>query len=85
VKQQEKNTRYEIRKAINSKKGNYRLANLGLRPSDHLFVFEEGEGSTASKTKFGWGQGCRKISTRQIQSRRHFAISKISKRTRWPT
>jgi hypothetical protein len=55
VKQQEKNTRYEIRKAINSKKGNYRLANLGLRPSNHLFVFEAVKGSTASKTKFGQG------------------------------
>jgi hypothetical protein len=81
VKQQEKNTRREIRKAINSKKGNRRLTNQGLRPSDHLFASGAVEGSTASKTKLGRGQGHHKILARQIQSRRHSAISKISKRT----
>jgi hypothetical protein len=55
VKQQEKNTRYEITKAINNKKGNCRLTNQGLRPLDHLFASEEVEGSTASKTKLGRG------------------------------
>jgi hypothetical protein len=85
VKQQEKNTRYEIRKAINNKKGNCRLTNQGLRPSNHLFASKAIEGSTASKTKLGRGQGRHKISARQIQSQRHSVISKISKRTRLST
>jgi hypothetical protein len=55
VKQQEKNTRYETRKAINNKKGNCRLTNQGLRPSDLLFSSEAVEGSTASKMKLGRG------------------------------
>jgi hypothetical protein len=85
VKQQEKNTRYEIRKTINSKKGNCRLTNQGLRPSDLLSALEAVEGSTASKMKLGQGQGRHKISVGQIQNRRHSAISKISKRTCLPT
>jgi hypothetical protein len=85
VKQQEKNTRCEIRKAINNKKGNHRLNNQGLRPSDDLFSSGAVEGSTASKTKLGRGQGRHKILAEQIQCRRHSAISKISKRTRLST
>jgi hypothetical protein len=57
VKQQEKNTRCEIRKAINSKKRNHRLTNQGMRPSNHLFASGAVEGSIASKDETWSGIG----------------------------
>jgi hypothetical protein len=53
-------------RATKVKRGNYELTNQCLMPSDHLFVSEAVEGSTASKMKLGRGQEHRRISVGHI-------------------
>jgi hypothetical protein len=51
-----------------------------LRPSGLLSASEAVEGSTASGTKLGRGQGLHRISVGKIHNQKHYAVTKIGKK-----